>query len=247
MYIRCPTCGRRGHLPDKWIPDAHSLRCRKCRANFSMPELTRLAAGRKAGPTFEPVAVRAGSQEPAAFLADGFFSGFDDPTESPRRLGPGDSNYELTFTLGDPGDSRTDWDAQREDLAPEAPSSDEIEAVVPTIAAPTGPEPWHRRFIESWGLVLIGAALALVAIAIPVIGYLFWRTFGGGPSLNLPAPTLIAGFVCAVPLLMISVPLILLAACLTELVRDIHRLRDHLERMAGVGHGAALGRDQGGR
>jgi hypothetical protein len=213
-----------------------------------MPELARLAAERGAGQPFEPVAASARSQEPSAFLAEGFFGGFDVPTESSRRLGPGDSNYELTFTLEDPGgDSRTDWDAQREELAPEAPSSDEIEAVMPTTAAPTGPEPWHHRFIESWGLVLIGAALALVAIAIPLIGYLFWRTFGGGPSLNLPAPTLIAGFVCAVSLLMISVPLILLAACLTELVRDVHRLRDHLERRVGVEHGAAFGRNQGGR
>src|SRR5262249_51201794 len=144
MYIRCPKCGRRGNLPDRLVPEAHSLRCRKCQANFPTPELARLAAERGAGPTFEPVAARARSKEPSAFLADGFFSGFDVPTESPRRLGPGDSNYELTFTLGDPGgDSSTDWDAQPGDLAPEPPSSDEIEAVVPTAAATTAPERWH--------------------------------------------------------------------------------------------------------
>jgi hypothetical protein len=235
-------------LPDRWVPEAHSLRCRKCQANFSPPDLARLAAERGAGPTLEPVAARARSKEPSAFVADGFFSGFDDLSESPRRLGPGDSNYELTFTLGDAGgDSRTDWDPQAGDLAPEPPSSDEIEAVVPAAAATAGPEPWHHRFIESWGRVLIGAPLALIAIAIPVIAYLSWRALGGGPSLNLPAPTLIAGFACAVALLMISVPLVLLAACLTELARDVHRLRDNLERKAGVEHGAAVGRGRDGR
>jgi hypothetical protein len=87
----------------------------------------------------------------------------------------------------------------------------------------------------------------LIAIAIPVIAYLTWRALGGGPSLNLPAPTLIAVLACAVALLMISVPLVLLAACLTELARDVHRLRDDLERKAGVEHGAAVGRTRSGR
>jgi hypothetical protein len=234
MDIRCPKCGRRGQLPDRWVPHAQGLRCRRCQANFPTRELSRLATERTAAPTFESVGGRAVSPEPAAFLADGFFSAFDDAAKSPRRLGPGDSNYVLTCTLSDPsGDSSTDWDAQTVDLAPEAPSSDEIEAIGPASAAATGGEPWHRRFIESWGHVLLGAALALIAIAVPVIAYLSWRTFGGGPALDLPMPTLIAGFACALALLMIAVPLILLAACLTELVRDVRHLRDHLERRAG--------------
>jgi hypothetical protein len=211
------------------VPEAQSLRCRKCNANFPTPELARLAVERQAG----PAAARARSPEPAALLVDGFLGGFDDSAGAPRRLGPGDSNYELTFTLRDAGDSSTDWDAQTAGIPPEAPSSDVIEAVVPASATTGGPEPWHHRFIETWGLVLIVMVLGLVAIAIPVIGYLSWRVLGGGPAPDLPAPTLIAGFACTVALLMISVPLILLAACLTELARDVRRLRDHLERRAG--------------
>jgi hypothetical protein len=152
----------------------------------------------------------------------------------PRAAGPGDSNYELTFTLSDvEGDSDSDWDAETEDLMAEAPSSDEIPALVPDDGDSSRREPWHHRFVASWGLGLIVGALALIVMSVSMVGYLLWHTLGLGAALDLPASTLIAGFACAVSLLLISVPMVLLAACLTELVRDVRRLSDKLEHKSG--------------
>jgi hypothetical protein len=224
MYIRCPKCGRRGYLPDRLVPGATSLRCRRCKAHFLTPELSHLAVE-----ATEAVGVAA---PPAAFLADGYFSGFDDEPGPPRERGPGDSNYELTFTLRDIGtDSDTHWDASHQPIEPEAPSSDEIAAVVPAAAAAREPDSWPVGFLASWAAVWIRAALGLIAASVPAIGYLLWSAaVGAGPS-----PALVAGLACAVGLLMLTIPMMLLAACLAELARDVRRLRDHLERRTGAG------------
>ncbi len=232
MYIRCPNCGRRGYLPDRLAPEANSLRCRKCKAHFTTSELARKTAERRGVPVFDSPASVGVTEKPASFLAEGFFSGFDERPPSGRERGPGDSNYELTFTLQDVGgDSGSDWDAPTEDIEPEAPSSDEIEALRPAAAALRESDSWHLHFIKSWGMTFIGTALGLIAVSVPLIAYLVWRTIGGGG----PSPTLIAGLACAVGLLMISVPTMLLATCLTDLVRDVRRVREHLERTAGRG------------
>jgi hypothetical protein len=229
MYIRCPKCGRRGYLPDRLVPEANSLRCRKCRAHFMTPELSHLAVDRGGGPAFDATEAVGVAVQPAAFLADGFFGGFDDEAGSPRERGPGDSNYELTFTLQDIGsDSDTHWDASHQPIEPEAPSSDEIAAVTP---AGREAESWPVRFVAAWAAVWIRAALGLIAASAPVIAYLLWRAAGdAGPS-----PALIAGFACAVGLVMLSIPTMLLAACLTDLTRDVRRLREHIERPTGRG------------
>jgi hypothetical protein len=234
MYIRCPKCGRRGFLPDRLVPEANSLRCRKCRAQFLTPELAKLSSERVAGPAFDPkgAGTKREREKPGSFLTDGFFGGFED-SESPRELGPGDSNYELTFTLRDArGDSDDDWEAATGEIESEAPSSDEIEAVSMSRDASAGPGSWHHRFIVAWGPLWIGAVLALIAITIPVVGYLLWRTLGGAGEVDTPSPTLVAGLACTVALLVISVPLMLLAACLTEVVRDVRGPRDHAPRKA---------------
>jgi zinc-ribbon domain len=223
MYIRCPKCGRRGRLPDRWIPQAQSLRCRKCGAMFKTPELARVAAERGPGPAFDPIVGVGRADRPEPFVADGYFSAFDDALIGPRPPGPGDSNYELTFTLSEPeGDFGPDWDAETGEFEPEAPSSDDITALS-TAGAPWGSERWHHRFIESWGLRLVVTALVLIGISVPMIAYLLWRTIGSGQPSDSPAPTLIAGFAAGVGLLMISVPLFLLAASVSELVRDGRR------------------------
>jgi hypothetical protein len=220
MYIRCPKCGRRGQVPDRWVPEVHSLRCRKCQALFKTPELARIAAEVGVSPSFEPMANLGRAEEPGSFMADGYFGGFDDDAmEPPRTPGPGDSNYELTFAIREvDGESGSGWDTETPDVEPEAPSSDEIPALTTGSA-----ERWHHRFIESFGLVLIVLALALIAIAVPTIGYLLWQTLGSVPPPAFPSPTLIAGLACAVGLLMISVPLILISAFLSDLVRDSRR------------------------
>jgi hypothetical protein len=218
------------------VPEATSLRCRRCRAHFTTPELARLGAERGGGPTFGAPGGVGLAEEPAEFLTEGFFSGFDDPLEAARPRGPGDSNYELTFSLHDlGGDTSGDWDATMPSIEPEVPSSDEIEAIAPTPAASRERDSWHVRFVESWGLALIGAAVGLIALAIPVIAYLLWRALAGGTTVGGPLATVIGGFACAVALLMISIPLILLATCFTELARDVRRLREYLERRARLG------------
>jgi hypothetical protein len=197
--------------------------------------LRQLAAERSAGPGFHPTEGLGRPDQASSFVADDYFSAFDDPLVASREPGPGDSNYELTFTLHDAeGDPDSDWDAETEEYEPEAPSSDEIPVASPA-AEPPGPDSWHHRFIESWGLRLIAAALALIAISVPIIAYLLWRIFGSGKPLDFPTPTLIAGFACAVALLMISVPLLLLAASVTELARDVRRLYQQAEHRGLLG------------
>ena len=228
MLIRCPKCGRRGNLPDRWVPEAHTLRCRKCRAMFKTPDLAPLGAERGAGPAFDPIAGRARVEPPASYIAEGFFSGFEEPLVAPRKAGPGDSNYELAFTLADPeGDSGSDWDTEPDEIAPEAPSSDDITALRP-LPSPVA-ETWHRRLIESWSLGLIVAALVLAVVSIPTFAYLLWLTLGSAGSIDLPTPALVAAFACSIAMLTISVPLLLLAAAVTELIREVRRLFRHAE------------------
>jgi hypothetical protein len=233
MYIRCPNCGRRGFLPDRLVPEANSLRCRKCRAQFLTPELAGRSAERGTGASFDGNGGGPKREKPGSYLADGFFGGFD-ASDSPREAGPGDSNYELTFTLrGTPGDSDDDWEAATEES--EAPSSDEIEAVEMAIDRSSAPESWHHRFLVAWGPLWIGGVLSLIAVIIPIVGYLLWRTLAGGAEASMPSPILVAGLSCTVALLVISVPLVLLAAGQTELIRDVRGLRHHLERKSGIG------------
>lgn len=223
MYIPCPKCGRRGQLPDRWVPQAHSLRCRRCGALFKTPELARSPAEVGTGAAFDSVSPLGRGDKSSAFVEDGFFRGFDDELIAPREAGPGDSNYELTFTLRDAeGDSGPEWPAARDEVAVEAPSSDETPALTSS-AAPAGPEPWPYRFIEVWGLRLIVAALILIGALIPTTAYLVWHTIRSGPDLGISTPALIAGFACVIAVLMIAVPLLLLAASLTEFARDLRR------------------------
>jgi hypothetical protein len=192
---------------------------------FVAAELTSVESARQSGPTFEPIAGRGMPEPPPSFVTDGFFSAYAEDILSPRPPGPGDSNYELAFSVQDlNGDAGPDWDAEASEIEPEAPSTEEIRALSPS--AWPGPESWHHRFIASWGQGLIVTALALIGIAMPAIAYLLWQTLHLGQAPALLSPTLIAGFACAVALLMIAVPLLLLAASLTELVRDLRRLSE---------------------
>ncbi len=156
----------------------------------------------------------------------------------PASAAQGDSNYELTFALrGSGSDSGIGWEAGADDFRAEEPSSDEIPAVTATVNAAPTPLPWHHRFIETWGVALIGVTLAMIAFSLPVMAYGLWRMTDHGTSV-IPAPSIfVAGLACTIALLVISIPLTLLAACLTELIRDLRRLRDQLERNAGVGPG----------
>ena len=79
-------------------------------------------------------------------------------------------------------------------------------------------------------MICVGAVVAMIAVMVPVEGYLIWRSLQGGSGTALPA--MVGGLACALALLLVSVPLLLLATSLPELVRDIRGLRERLEREA---------------
>ncbi len=232
MYIRCPHCGRKGYLPDRLAPEANSLRCRRCKAHFLTPELSQQALANEGGAGSGRADGFSTRSESRAFFTDGYFGGYDD-NEPARPHGPGDSSYELIFTLQDTeGDSGDDWEAGPLAGEVEAPSSDEVPALSATPASPRARdvEPWHHRFIESWGMVCVGAVVAMIAVVVPLEAYLIWRSFTGGSGVALTAT--VAGLACALALLVVAVPLLLLATSLPELVRDIRGLRERIDRRA---------------
>ncbi len=110
MMIQCPKCDRMGYLPDRLAPEAHSLRCRKCKANFLTTELAvkeglqrRGVDDSWRGTAMDTPGASQSRQKAAPFLAEGIFGRFDQPEPPLRALGPGDSNYEMTFSLDDTG------------------------------------------------------------------------------------------------------------------------------------------------
>ncbi len=225
MYIRCPKCGRRGHLPDKWAPEAHSLRCRKCRALFKTPELAHSTTGQAVVAGFDAIAGVGRSDTRSAYLNDALFSGFDDPVVGTRLAGPGDSNYELTFTLGDTeGDSEPEWGPISELTSPEPPSSDEIPVLAPS-SIESG-ESWAYRFLRLWRTRLIVTASILFGVGLPVLVYLLFQLLGPRATPDRTAAALIAGLASALALLMLSIPLILLTSLMADLVREVRRLGD---------------------
>ena len=192
---------------------------------FRVPALAGTGAERAAVPVYEGIDVPVSSRQPAGYLPDGFYNAFEDVIAPPRPAGPGDSNYEMAFTIHhEDDDASSEWDAGS------APRPDEIEAEAPSsdeIAALTAPEPagatWHHRFIQDWGRVIIFCALGLIAAAALTIGYLAWRIAASAQNLETAAPILIAGFACAAGMLIVAVPLLLIAASMTDLVRDLRR------------------------
>lgn len=217
MYIRCPNCGRRGHLPDRLAPEASSLRCRKCKAHFLTPELS--LAGSRGG--VEQAEGGRAREQARPFAGEDFFSAFVDDGEIERELGPGDSNYELPFSLRDGMRDRGDgWVAVDMAMEPEAPSSDEIEAIAPTAELAVQDTIRPRTPVDrllAWGRIAwMGLLLGLIAAGTPVVVHLVWRAVSSGTESPSPSPTLVAGLACALALLMLAVPLSLLAGMLPE-------------------------------
>lgn len=222
-------------MPDKWAPEAHSLRCRKCRALFKAPKGAPQTAGQSVAAGFDTLAGVGRPELRSAYLNDGFYSGFDEPMVGTRAAGPGDSNYELTFTLADAeGDSNPGWDPLPDLPIPEPPSSDEIP--VQALSSIEGGEPWAYRFLRLWGTRLIVAAMLLFGVGLPVLVYLLFRLLGPGATPDRTAAALIAGIAGALALLLLSVPMILLASFMAELVREVRRLGDlSTSRSGGIG------------
>ncbi len=237
MKIRCPHCSRMGYLPDHLVPAANSLRCRKCHAHFSMPDLSLKAIEPHLqeidswrGTTLEPPVAGRTRENPALFLAEGFDAGYNEPETSSRGLGPSDSQYELTIALKDaPGASSDDWPAAHTTvLEPEAPSSDEIAAVGASDRRLSHTELVSQRFIASWLRPLFFVSLGFVALAALLIGFLLMRSLelGGGPVLPLATHALVIASVGILSFLLFGLWMVCLSVVLADLAQSLRRLRD---------------------
>ncbi len=239
MMIRCPKCDRVGHLPDRLAPEARRLRCRRCNANFSTAEVAVKSAKphRGADDSWRGAAIdpsTAGSSR--QILGKGIFGRFDEPATTLRSLGPGDSNYEMAFSLDDPrDDSGADWEKEGEDFfEAEAPSSDEIEAIRPGQAEPPRPESWYYGFIVAWAKPLCIGVLGFVAFSVLVIGFLVASSLGvAGPQI---IPTSIQALIVAslgtIALLMIGVSMIFQSVFLADLARNVKRMPRSEDRLS---------------
>jgi hypothetical protein len=240
MMIRCPKCERVGHLPDRLAPEARSLRCRKCKENFSTTELAVKAGGKQRratddswrGAALETPGAGQSRRKAAPFLADGLFGRFGDPAPPLRTLGPGDSNYEMTFSIDDARkDSGVGWDKDDDDLfETEAPSSDEIEAIIPGDPASLRPDRRSYGFMVARGRTLCLGVLGFVAISVVLIGFLVASNLGmiGGRVIPESLQALIVASVGTIALLLIGASMIFQSVFLAELVRSAHN-RDEPE------------------
>src|SRR5262249_1664098 len=236
MKIRCPNCGRMGSLPDRVAADAHSLRCRRCSLNFRMSRATGPGVESRLGTDVEvPVSARAATTAPS-LLREGFFAGWDEHEPAMQHLGPGDSHYELTFTLGDPsGETAVDWSGGSggHDLADEGPSGE--------VGAPGGaagrPAPGSYRFTASPGRLIFSVGLALAVCSLPLLGLLLVRSFGGSPAAGSTTLALVVGSLAAMSFLLISASMAASNLLLVDQARNVRQLRDPAERETGIVRG----------
>jgi hypothetical protein len=242
--IRCPKCDRMGFLPDRLAPAARSLRCRKCKANFLTTELAVEEVRQHGGvdeswrgTAMDTPVLSQSRQKATPFRADGMFGRFDEPERPLRALGPGDSNYEMTFSIGGaPDDPGIDWERDAEDfLEPEAPSSDEIAAVIPRGPGQVRSDPWFYAFIGSWGRPFCFGVLGFVGFSVLVIGLLVANGLHvlGSQAIPTSIQALIVASLGTIALLLIGTAMIFQSAFLADLARTIHRMPDPKNRLSG--------------
>jgi len=206
--------------------------------NFSTPRLAIGESGSHAngadswvGPASGPALAGRALETSAPHRADGFFSGFDGTEPSSRDLGPGESHYELTFTLNDGrGDSGVDWAGPAANgLDAERPNTEEIEAVGPLERAPG---PWYDHFLDSWGQRLFSIAAGCVAFAVLLIGALLMRSLivgdgdGDGPTVATTRLSLVLASIGTIALLLVGLLAGFLSFLLADLARSLRRPRD---------------------
>ena len=175
-------------------------------------------------------------QKAAPFLSDGLFGRFEEPSPPLRTLGPGDSNYEMTFSIEDArADSDADWEKETGDfLEAEAPSSDEIEAIIPGRKESPSSGPWFHDFIVSWGRTLCLVVLGFVGVSVLVIGFLVASSLRVTGGLAIPASiqAMIVASLGTFALILIGAAMIFQSVVLAELVRTIHRMNDPENRLS---------------
>ena len=199
MMIRCPKCHRMGYLPDRLASAAGAEQltlpemqgelpddggCRQGGQSTSGGGRVRGAATRWTLPPGRPIACQAA----APFLAEDPSDRFDEPTPPAPCSVRATPIMRMTFSIDDPRDeSGDDWEKDPEDfLEPEAPSSDEIEAIIPIGAGSARSDSWFYGFIVSWGRPLCFGVLGFVAFSVLIIGFLVANSLGIAGSRTLP-------------------------------------------------------------
>ena len=236
MKIQCPHCGRTGSLPEHLAAETQSLRCRRCSATFRRSAVSRQGIEPRLSTDVElPVAARA-TAAASSFVSDGYFAGWDEDEAPMRLLGPGDSQYELTFTLGEPiGETALDWPAgSGEDAFADEGPSGEVAAARGRAGASL--DPWSYRVIASSGRLMFYGGLGLAGLALPLLGFLLARILGDGAS-STGTLALVVGSVAALAFLFLSLSMTALNILLVDLARNLQRQRDQAERETGIVRG----------
>jgi hypothetical protein len=143
----------------------------------------------------------------------------------------------MTFSIDDAhNDPDVDWDKYDEDfLEPEAPSSDEIEAVIPGGTGSARSDQWYYGFIVSWGRPLCLGVLGFVGFSVLVIGFLVANSLRvvGSQAIPTSIQVLIVASLGTIALLLIGTAMIVQSAFLADLARSIQRMPDPKKRLSG--------------
>jgi zinc-ribbon domain len=226
MMIRCPNCERIGKIPDQLGSSASKLRCRRCRARFSLIHPPGQEGLALASRLFEasPIAQSTGSFP--RFPAETWSANGAEPDDSLALVvNPDDSQYELPISTDiDIDDSQFELPA----FAPEQMSREESwRAAVdnPPSMERTLTSPWHDRFVNSWGHYHFGVTIGFSAISLAVLGYFLASEIFGGRSISASIALMILGCVGTVAFLLLSVTVTALNRQLADLAKHVRLMR----------------------
>jgi hypothetical protein len=225
MLLQCPNCGRKGNLPDHLAPSEHTVRCRRCRARFSIAPSTKRTGAFPPGPPFKTSGSTKSAQVGGVgrFSSEAFFSADDDDplADSP---GLGDSHYDMPVVFDDDlGDSNAEVPTYR------SPGASREEGHPSGTFEPASSEvfltsPWYDNFIDSWSRYHFFTALGFGTSSLAVLGFLLVRALVAGQIMDSSITALIVGCVGTVAFLLLSVSATALIVLLVDLGRNLRRL-----------------------
>ena len=153
MMIRCPKCDRVGYLPDRLGPRHGPYVAGDARPISRQPRWPsgRAKLHRGADDSWRGAAMGPSTAGPSRqILGEGIFGRFDEPATTLRTLGPGDSNYEMTFSLDDTReDSGSNGKRKaRTSSKPRHPAPTRSRPLAPDELSPRSPSP--GSMVSSW-------------------------------------------------------------------------------------------------
>jgi hypothetical protein len=223
MLLQCPDCGRKGKLPDDLLMSAHTVRCRRCRAKFTIVPVPHRAAAFPPGSASRPRGSAHSAQIGGTLgrlSSEALFSGEDDDS-LPEEPGPGDSQYDMAgFFEEEGGGSNNEMPAYRAAGGlREAPGSFE-----PASTELLLDSPWYDRFIEGLSRAQFLIALGFGSSTLAVLGYFLVRALVGGAVIDASITALIVGCVGTVAFMLLSVSATVLVVLLVDLLKNLRQL-----------------------